>query len=148
MEKGGIPLQSMFFTGQAITPGSKGAATVTYLSNRWNTGRVGSDYNWGCAVAGSNNKGCAYSMFNAFKGLKLMGITTLPGVTRAAGPGAQPAGDWYADYQDWLMAEPVVADQPDRRQLGHDGVLLLHDLDCQRGNCGVDSVACRAGAAG
>ena len=27
-----------------------------------------------------------------------------PGVTRPAGPGAQPAGDWYADYQDWLVS--------------------------------------------
>ena len=42
-------------------------------------------------------------MFNNFKGLKLQGITTLPNVGRPAGPGAQPANDWYADYQDWLV---------------------------------------------
>src|SRR5262249_12476469 len=39
-----------------------------------------------------------------FKGLKLQGVTTLPGVNRPAGPGAQPANDWYADYQDWAVA--------------------------------------------
>ena len=34
-----------------------------------------------------HNKGHAYGMFNAFKGLKLYNIQTLPGVGRAAGPG-------------------------------------------------------------
>ena len=54
--------------------------------------------------SGTYNKGCAYGMFNVFKGFKLYGILTLPGVGRAAGPGAIPANDWYADYVDWLLA--------------------------------------------
>jgi hypothetical protein len=50
------------------------------------------------------NKGHSYSMFNAFKGLKLYGVTSLAGVGRPAGPGSIPADDWYADYQDFLVA--------------------------------------------
>ncbi len=46
-------------------------------------------------------------MFNAFKGLKLYGIQTLPGVGRAAGPGPIPADDWHADLEDWLVTNQV-----------------------------------------
>ena len=49
------------------------------------------------------NKGCAYAMFNVFKGLKLFGVTTLPSVNRPAGSVGDP-DDWYADYEDWLVA--------------------------------------------
>ena len=126
IEKGGIGLQGLFFTGQtapvdpgthvaSFPTGSQGASVVKYISDRWNlTTRLGFDYGWNCQY-GSNpgiNKGCAYSMFNAFKGLKLQGITTLPGVTRPAGPGSQPAGDWYADYQDWAVANQTAANTP------------------------------------
>ena len=51
-----------------------------------------------------HNKGHAYGMFNAFKGLKLYNVQTLPGVGRPAGPGPIPANDWHADYQDYLLA--------------------------------------------
>lgn len=47
-------------------------------------------------------------MFNNFKGLKLQNVATLPGVARPAGPGAQPANDWYADYQDWFVANQTA----------------------------------------
>jgi hypothetical protein len=40
----------------------------------------------------AQNKGCAYGMYNAFKGLKLYGVNSL-----AAAP------DWYAEYQDFLV---------------------------------------------
>jgi hypothetical protein len=43
-------------------------------------------------------------MFNIFKGLRLYGINTLPGIGRPAGPGPIPADDWYADYVDNLLA--------------------------------------------
>ncbi|MEW6321519.1 MAG: Ig-like domain-containing protein [Acidobacteriota bacterium] len=104
MEKAGIALQGLFFTGQTypFVAGSAAEATVKYISDRWLSGRIGGDANWGCGTI--PNKGCGYSMFNNFKGLKLQGINTLTGVTRPAGPGAIPAGDWYADYQDWLIA--------------------------------------------
>ena len=43
-------------------------------------------------------------MFNIFKGLRLYGVNTLPGIGRPAGPGPIPADDWYADYVDNLLA--------------------------------------------
>jgi thrombospondin type 3 repeat protein/PKD domain-containing protein len=106
IEKGGVGLQALFFAGQTapFAAGSQGDKVVKYISDRWSSGRLGNDSNWGCQVGSQHNMGCAYSMFNIFKGLKLQGITTLPGVTRPAGPGSQPAGDWYADQQDWLVA--------------------------------------------
>ena len=51
-----------------------------------------------------HNKGCGYAMFNNFKGLRLYGVQTLPGIGRPAGPGPIPANDWYADYVDNLLA--------------------------------------------
>lgn len=99
--RAGIGAQALFMIGS--TAGSaQGVATQQFISNRWNGAFLAGDYTGTCNTIG-NNKGCAYSMFNVFKGLKLLGVTTLPGVTRPAGPGAQPAGDWYADYQDYLI---------------------------------------------
>jgi Bacterial Ig domain/Bacterial Ig-like domain (group 1) len=104
LEKAGVGLQSMFFTGEV--GGARVNLTKQYISDRWNSGRLGNDYTgWGCGAI--PNRGCAYAMFNNFKGMKLQGITTLPGVTRPAGPGAIPAGDWYADYQDWLVTNQI-----------------------------------------
>jgi hypothetical protein len=36
--------------------------------------------------------------------LKLYGVSALEGVGRAAGPGTIPENDWWAEYQDWLVA--------------------------------------------
>jgi len=90
VEKGGIPLQGMFFTGDV----TQRASVVTWISDHWNAG----------PTFCQNFVGCAYTMYNNFKGLKLQGIATLPGVTRPAGPGAIPAGDWHEEYKDWLVA--------------------------------------------
>jgi len=106
IEKGGIPLQGMFWTGEI--GGARVDSVKTYISDRWSSGRIGGDTNWGCLVGGQYNMGCAYSMFNSFKGLKLQGIVTLPGVGRPAGPGAQPADDWHADQVDWLVANQTA----------------------------------------
>lgn len=110
-QKVGIGLQGLFLLGE--TSGARVNAVRNNVNSWWNgpTGGIGQNV-WGCGVPGvsavtgtsNENKGCAYSMFNNFKGLKLQGIVTLPNVTRPAGPGTIPAGDWYADYEDWLVA--------------------------------------------
>jgi hypothetical protein len=101
-QKAGIGLQGLFLIGE--TAGTRVNAVRDNINSWWN-GNAGIGPNpWGCGSNGEANKGCAYSMFNNFKGLKLQNIATLPGVGRPAGPGAIPANDWYADYQDWLVA--------------------------------------------
>ena len=98
--KVGIGLQGLFFTGELS--GSRVDAVVNNIASWWpGASPFGIGGNpWGQ----HNNHGGAYPMFNMFKGLKLMGIQTLPTVSRPAGPGSQPAGDWHADYQDWFVA--------------------------------------------
>ena len=49
------------------------------LSANWATGFTTDGFD-------GHNKGHAYGMFNAFKGLKLYNIQTLPGVGRASRP--------------------------------------------------------------
>ncbi len=108
IEKGGVGLQGLFYSGELVGP--RVAAVEQYLSDRWNGGpNTAFSTVWGCGPTAfvapfDNNHGCAYSMYNAFKGLKLIGTQTLPGVGRAAGPGTIPANDWHEDYKDWLVA--------------------------------------------
>jgi hypothetical protein len=105
--KGGTGLLGLFYLAN---PGPLPAglpatvADVASYINGWWSGVGGIGGNYANCAGGGGNKGCGYAMFNNFKGLKLQGITTLPGVLRPAGPGSQPANDWYADYQDWLVA--------------------------------------------
>jgi hypothetical protein len=103
-QKNGIGLQGLFLVGEVAGPR---VDAVTANVNSWWSGFGGIGGNsWGGCPTG--NKGCAYTMFNNFKGLKLHGIQTLPAVTRPAGPGAIPAGDWHEDYKDWLIANQSV----------------------------------------
>jgi hypothetical protein len=104
--KGGTGLLGMFYLGNPVAPAT--VATIASYINGWWSGSGGIGGNYANCSGGGGNKGCAYAMFNNFKGLKLQGITTLPSVGRAAGPGAQPANDWYADYQDWLVANQTA----------------------------------------
>lgn len=99
-QKNGIGLQGLYLIGE--TTGARVDAVKNNINSWWSgAGGIGGNAWGGCPTG---NLGCAYTMYNNFKGLRLMGISTLPGVTRPAGPGTQPAGDWYADYQDWLIA--------------------------------------------
>jgi PKD repeat protein len=103
LAKAGIALQGLFFAGAASND-PRVAASTQYISDRWNSTALGQTFH---CTNGTINKGCAYGMFNAFKGLKLYGVTTLPGVGRPAGPGAIPANDWHADLEDWLVTNQV-----------------------------------------
>ena len=100
--KTGVGIQGMFFAGRPLNDPDLLNA-LQYISDRWNStnaNALGQSF-----VCGNStfNKGCAYGMFNVFKGLRFYGVQTLPGVGRAAGPGPIPANDWYADYADYLL---------------------------------------------
>jgi hypothetical protein len=108
MARAGVGLQAMFYAGN----NTHVPDAVASILARWPGTALSGDYPNTCStyinLGGSpanngTNKGCAYSMYNVFKGLKLEGIQTIPGIGRPAGPGAIPADDWYADYQDWLV---------------------------------------------
>ena len=107
-QKNGIGLQGLYLLGE--TTGVRVDAVKNNVNSWWpGVGGIGGNV-WGTCgpVGGAAGKGCAYTMYNNFKGLRLQNIITLPAVTRPAGPGAQPAGDWYADYQDWLVANQTA----------------------------------------
>ncbi|WP_405242524.1 Ig-like domain-containing protein [Lentisalinibacter salinarum] len=118
IEKGGVGLQSLFFAGlNATASGVSRSDVETYLSDRWNGGPTALfSSSWRCRLGSpanfDYNHACAYSMYNAFKGLRLVGTQTLPGVNRPAGPGAIPENDWYADYVDWLIANQTNPTSP------------------------------------
>ena len=111
--KTGIRLQGLAFTNVAV-----GDARVTnalaYITRNWNAQVDPLDFTCSGGSPTNTNKGCGYAMFNVFKGLRLYGITTLPGIGRPAGPGAIPADDWYADYVDNLLTNQHVPTDPAR----------------------------------
>jgi hypothetical protein len=76
----GSLLVEMYYLGDtAATPRVQLATTC--INTNW---ELGGQY---------GNKGDYYAMYAVFKGLALLGITTLPG-----------PGDWHGDYDDWLLA--------------------------------------------
>ena len=113
LAKTAIGLQALFYVGE--TSGARVDLTTAEINKWWLMSGSSEAPPAGAAYACSNgkyNKGCGYGMFNAFKALKLQGISTLSNVGRPAGPGAIPANDWYADYVDWLIAnqtDPTAA---------------------------------------
>jgi hypothetical protein len=102
--KTGIGLQGLAVTGLGTTEPARVTAATGYLVRNWNAAVDPQDFQCGNGSPTKINKGCGYAMFNIFKGLRLWGIQTLPGIGRAAGPGPIPADDWYADYVDNLLA--------------------------------------------
>ena len=85
---GGLLVQ-MHYVGDAATT-SRAQAALGYLNNNWNSPLSGWD----------GNKGHPYAMFSIFKGLELMGGSTIP---NALATPDSPAGDWYGDYADVLV---------------------------------------------
>ena len=101
MSKAGIPLQGLFMVSREDDPPAVKQANadkiediVTYIRNRWTfnsfvgANATNSNISDTYTASGCNpsfNKGCAYSMFNIFKGLKLQNIVTLP-QTAPVGP--------------------------------------------------------------
>jgi hypothetical protein len=80
MARTGSLLVEMYYLGDtAATPRVQLATTC--IDTNW---EVGGTY---------GNKGDFYAMYAVFKGLALLGISTLPG-----------PGDWHDDYDDWLLA--------------------------------------------
>jgi len=85
---GGL-LVEMYYVGDgANTP--RAQAAVGFLNAHWNSTPSGWD----------GNKGHPYAMFSIFKGLELMGITSIP---NAPATPETPAGDWYGDYTEYLV---------------------------------------------
>ena len=142
IEKGGIPLQALFFMGETapFPPGSQGEATIKYIYDRWLGGI--NDSSWGCgfglisalpiANVNQQNFGCAYSMYNIFKGLGLHGITQLTDPTNPAAP----AYDWYAQYVDWLVARQNAPTTTSGGQWSAMGFSC-----CESGQAGKDAIA-------
>ncbi len=90
VSRAGIYLQGLFYQGVPLAD-SRVTNAISYINARWGGGYIGDDYTGTCS--GTQNKGCAYSMYNVFKGLKLYGVSSI---------GA--ASDWYGEYEDWLVA--------------------------------------------
>ena len=128
MVKAGVGLQAMFYSEIIGLGDGRVLAARNSTNARWNAAVSGDSYP--CAGVGGHNKGCGYAMFNVFKGLKLQGVTTLPNVARPAGPGNIPAGDWYADYVDWLLANQS---NPTQLTGGHWPTLVFSCCDASIG---------------
>jgi hypothetical protein len=101
LARSGIALQSQFLVGRVGVADAQVAASRDAVNARWSglnpppPGVPVGDYLDTC---GSNkqNKGCAYAMYNVFKGLKLQEIDSLAA-----------AADWHGEYEDWLVANQV-----------------------------------------
>jgi len=108
MTKVGVSLQGLAFVG-VTAPDARITAAENYITRNWTTQVDSPEYNCGNGTPSANNKGCGYSMFNIFKGLKAHGVAALPGILRPAGGSTgmdgTAADDWYADYVDTLLAD-------------------------------------------
>ncbi|MGE0593061.1 MAG: hypothetical protein AB7Q15_11030 [Vicinamibacterales bacterium] len=99
--KTGVGIQGMHFAGRPLADADVQNA-LNYINTRW-AAPSGESFLCSTGLGSVTNKGCGYGMFNVFKALKLMGVTTLSNVNRPAGSIGDP-DDWHADYTDWLVA--------------------------------------------
>lgn len=98
--RAGIYLQGLYYEDVKNIADPRIVAAINFINTRWAGNTPSGDYTSTCGFNFSN-KGCAYAMYNIFKGLKLQNVASL-----AAAP------DWYSEYQDWF-----VANQTDPRGL-------------------------------
>ncbi len=117
------------------------AAGVAYLTRNWNAAVDPIDFTCGAGTPTTTNKGCAYPMFNVFKGLRLMGVQTLPGIGRPAGPGPIPADDWYADYVDNLLANQHNPTDPTGGDWSQGAAPTMGWSCCESDQTGITAVA-------
>lgn len=94
LARSGIYLQSLYYEGVPLAD-ARVTAAISFINARWSGAYLPGDYSGTCS--GTQNKACAYGMYNAFKGLKLYGVASLPA-----------ASDWYGEYQDWLVANQTA----------------------------------------
>jgi len=135
--KTGIALQGLAFLGTAVND-PKVVASMNYVTRNWNSMTDGQSYP--CENS-AFNKNCAYSMFNIFKGLKLYGISTLPGIGRPAGPGSIAADDWYADYVDNLLSSQHSPTDPTRGEWSQSDTPTMGWSCCESDTTGITALS-------
>src|SRR5439155_18551990 len=113
----------------------------TYITTNWNSQVGPRDFTCCAGTPSIDNKGCGYSMFNIFKGLKFYGVSTLPGIGRPAGPGAIPADDWYADYVDNLLTNQHNPTSPTGGSWDQNANPTMGWSCCQSNIIGITSLA-------
>jgi hypothetical protein len=86
---GGLLVEFYYLGDDQFT--ARAQKAINYINSRWNVGPSGTWY---------GNRGHPYAMFSVFKGLELMGVTTIP---NAPGNTETPAGDWWGDYSEYLV---------------------------------------------
>lgn len=142
--KTGIGLQALAVVG-AVPANPQVQAAIAYIKNNWQT--VASPTNpqsFTCNVGSPvsfYNKGCGYAMFNVFKGLRLYGIQTLPGIGRPPGPGPIPADDWYADYVDNLLANQNAPTNPSNGEWSESAPSPMGWSCCESDTTGITALA-------
>jgi len=141
MTKVGIALQGLAFTGVPAGD-AKVTTSKNYIVTNW-TSQISSADGFQCQAGSptAHNKGCGYSMFNIFKGLKSYGINTLPGIGRPAGPAPIPADDWYADYVDNLLTNQHLPTDPTRGEWGQNANPTMGWSCCESNTVGITAMA-------
>lgn len=138
MTRVGIGLQALAFSGVPLAD-PRVTAVVNYITTNWNTNVNGGD----TCTAGSpttHNKGCGYSMFNIFKGLRLYGISTL-NIGDPDGAGPLGAGDWYGDYVNNLLTNQHLPTDPTRGEWNQAANPTMGFSCCSSDTTGISSMA-------